>query len=363
MNSKIIIAAAFLIFFFAGSSLCLPKLSTKGISLEVTAISGKTGNVEKENKDTKVSGTIFFQYYKPIQNPSSTSKNGFDLTRVYVDLKKKLDKNASVRLTFDAGRIDSSLDPSSKSQTLFNYIKFAYADLPLIQKSNNNFNLRIGLQPTAWTGWVESFWAHRYIAKVLGDNEGLLNTADFGIGAYGKVAFPFINEIEFNSTLLNGGGFKKAENNSAKDISLRLNSIIFNSDNLGTVSIGALVNMKDQLSSAATASQLNGLLAAFSNKTYGNIYGEYLSNSKISGYSIAGFVYPSPNIFSNISFIGRIDFYDPDSTVTNDQINRTILGAAYDFGKNVQIAFDIQNKTIGSGNLESLAYIQSMISF
>ena len=191
----------------------------------------------------------------------------------------------------------------------------------------------------------------------------MLQTADFGIGAFGKITLPVIRELEYHATLLNGGGFKKADNNSSKDIALRLNTNIYSSDSLGSISAGAFINMKDQFTNASTNAQHKGILLALTNKTYGNIYGEYLTASSISGYSFGGFIYPFQKLLPQISLIGRIDYYDPDTTAANDQIGRSILGAAYDSGKNVQIAFDVSNKTIGSGNTESLAFMQSIISF
>lgn len=344
-----------------------PAVQTMDYTAEIKALNERLDKAEKKNDDLKVSGEVFFQYQKGVLN--STINNGFDITRAYVNLNKNLDAGASIKLTLDAARLDQTIDPAGKSQQLNEFLKYAYFELPVgipatFMNLSSTLRLRAGLQPTVWISWVDKIWAHRYIAKTFTDNEGLFSSSDFGIGAMGSFIFPYGSKsVEYHATFTNGTGYKKPEDNSAKDIALRLNSDIMDIENVGTVTVGALFSMKDQFAIAAMNTKQAGMLVALQNKKSGKAYIEYIRGTNVNGYSVGGFVYPVPDLAKGFSLIARADNYDPNMGIANDEIKRLIAGAAYDWGKNIQLAFDIQDKTVGNGITEHMAYLHSIATF
>src|SRR3989339_794884 len=121
-----------------------------------------------EPKELKVGATIYFRWQKYLQNGGS-AVNNFDLDRAYIDFRKEMDKGATGRLTLDISRI-----PGASKQNLFDYIKYAYVEMPL-----GMTNLKLGLQQTVWIDWADKLLNLRWIAKSLIDNEGVMSSADF----------------------------------------------------------------------------------------------------------------------------------------------------------------------------------------
>ncbi|MFA5035410.1 MAG: hypothetical protein WC500_06500, partial [Candidatus Margulisiibacteriota bacterium] len=91
--------------------------------------------VKSDNGDAKVGSVVFFQWQKYTQNAGASNYNNFDVTRAYLDFKKKLDGGASARVTLDVRRLDTTAvggtDPNKKTQNLFDYLKYAYIEKPV----------------------------------------------------------------------------------------------------------------------------------------------------------------------------------------------------------------------------------------
>jgi len=318
---------------------------------EVKAEAAKK-EIEKK-PETSVGGVIFFRWQKGLQN--ATLPNNFDVERAYLDFKRDLDANANVRVTLDVARLDTSkLDTSKKSQQLFDYLKYAYVDL---KEALPSLNLRLGLQPTYWIDFVDKILGIRYVAKNLTDNEGVLTSADFGVGGLGKFNLAGLPAVEYQATVLNGTGYKAAETDGAKTVGLRLNSEIYPEV---TVALGSQV----PVSSSGTGNKVINALAAYKTKASA-AYFEYLYGTGISGYSLGG-IY---EILSGIKIFGRLDNYDPDRSVANNQIDRQLAGVSYDWGKNVKLALDYQSASYGSaassnaGKTVSYIYLHTLVVF
>lgn len=312
-------------------------------------LKGQIDKVEKEDKkEPKVSGVIYFSWDKPVEH-SSSGFNKFGIHRIYLNFKQKLDAGASMRVTLDAG-----------SSTL---LKYAYFELPLLNASPEfpmDLMAKIGLQHTPWIDWVQGFWGNRYIAKVLLDNEGVASSADFGAGAHGAVTLGGMPALRYHGLVFNGTGYKGSETDAEKHAALRADIDLWENGKDGVLTLGTYGRFEDILggSGSATKNKQAVVLVGYKSKQYGNVYGEYLYGSKsgkgISGYSVGGFVYPFCNMeremepLKHVALIGRFDSYNPDRSKSNDQTERLIYGASYDWGKNVKIAADVQQKTKSS---------------
>lgn len=317
---------------------------------EIEKLKAKIDKPQPPADDIKVSGLLWFSFAGPLQN--SAILNNFDVTRAYLTIKKGL-QGADLQITLDAARNGSA----TSTQNLYNFLKYAFVEVPA-----GDQKLRFGLQQTVWISWAEKFWGNTFIAKNFVDIEGLMSSADFGLGALGKINIGRLPEVEFHATLVNGPGFKSAENNQGKDASLRLNSTLFENDGIGALSAGGFVSLKDLTFSGGGGAKLAGLLLGLKNKIYGNVYGEYIRGTNISGYSAGGF-YRFRQAIPGLALLARIDNYDPDLSISNDEIKRLVYGISCDMTKDITIAFDTQDKTVGTGLTERIGYLHSQIAF
>jgi hypothetical protein len=204
--------------------------------------------------------------------------------------------------------------------------------------------------------------------KQFVDNEGIMSSADLGLGVAGKVTLsPTLPEVEYQATVLNGTGYKSTEANNAKDIGLRLSSDIYQNENVGTVVLGCYGNLKDSLDNTAASTQQVGYLLALKNETWGNlylegVYGKTVTKSSINGISIGGFL-NLPKECLPLTLVTRFDNYDPDGNVANDLKSKTLWGVVYKYSEAVRIAYDVQTTQTGAGALSRTAYLHSMITF
>jgi len=335
-----------------------------------TAISNLKAQVDKlasDNSDIKVGSVIFFRWQKYLSN-GGTNVNNFDIDRAYLDFKKKLDWGASARVTLDVARISTSLDTTKSTQNLFDYLKYAYVELPFNVSLLSQFvpfsaSAKIGLQHTVWIDWADKMLNLRYIAKSLTDNEGAMTSADFGVGLTGKISPLNMPEVEYHATLLNGSGYKAVDADGKKNIALRLNSTIFNSP-LGGVILGVFGSLNGATPSNLTGdTNQDGAMLGLKSDSY-TFYGELLNGTGIKGYSVGG-IY---EVLPGFKAFARTDEYDPNFNKANDQIDRVFYGMTYDWGKDVKFSVDVQNATGGSaastsaGKTTSVLYVHSMVT-
>ena len=335
----------------------------------IAELKGQLDAVKADNSDAKVSGTIRFDFTKGIALNTSNPYNKFDISRAYLDFKKKLGAGASARVTLDVARISGA-----SSQSLFDYLKYAYVDLPVDVPSSMQvipFSLtaKMGLQHTCWIDWSGKMWRFENILKAYSDvnKNSIGSSADFGLGAAGKFTLPMMPEIEYHATVLNGQGYAKAEADSAKDIAMRLNSDIANTA-AGTVVLGGYVGVKNGLFQNSTTAQStqSGFLLGLKNGDFGNVYVEYQndqkSNKPVNGYSIGGFIYPAKGTIP-AGLLARYDMYDADTNTANNEVKTTVLGAFYDWGKDVTISVELTSSQTGTATEQKVAALRSEVRF
>jgi hypothetical protein len=308
--------------------------------------------VKNDNGDAKVGGLIRFEWTKRLEPASATAYNQFDIKRAYLDFKKKLAAGASARVTLDVARISGAT-----KQNLFDYIKYAYVDLPITVPAGMPVSLTgiMGLQHTPWIDWSGKIWRFENIRSTFADahKNSIGSSADFGLGAKGQLSFSGMPAIDYHATVLNGAGYANAENNSAKDIALRLNSDLLKTD-LGT-------------NAGSTESTQAGFLIALKNADYGNVYLETQTDTKsgknVNGYSIGGFLYPAPELLPGTGLLARYDMYDADTSRTDRQTKTTVVGAFYDWGKNVCLSLDLTSSQVQTAAETKTAALRAQVNF
>ena len=330
----------------------------------LSALKSQIEKVSSDNKDAKVGGVVFFRWQKYVTN-GGTNVNNFGVDRAYLDFKKKLSGDANVRVTLDVRQLGSD-----STKNLYYYLKYAYVELPvgipsLLQPIPYTLTAKIGLQHTAWVDWADKMFNLRWIAKSLVDNEGVMSSSDFGLGATGKISVANMPDIEYHGTLLNGSGYSNSESDGGKDIGLRLNSTLLQNEMVGDLVVGAWQNIHGATKSDITGTtRQGGLMAGLKNDIY-TVYGEYLGGTNISGASIGG----KCQVYGPLTAFARVDNYDPDTTKANNKLDRSFYGVIYDYSKDVKFSADMQNVTGGSsastskGVTTSVLYLHSMIAF
>ncbi|OGC14496.1 hypothetical protein A3J90_03845 [candidate division WOR-1 bacterium RIFOXYC2_FULL_37_10] len=319
------------------------------MNLAITHLKSQIDSVKKDNNDAKLSSEIHFNWVN-----TGAGATGFDVTRAYINIKKKLDWNASARITLDVARLSTSVDTQNRNQQLSDYLKYAYVEIPLGISSSIFPNLtgKVGLQHTVWIDWADKMFGMRFIAKSLVDNEGIMSSADFGLGALGKISVSGLPEIEYHTTLINGSGYKSAEVNTSKDFGVRLNSTVYENEKTGNIIIGLFGNIRgiDTNDTDGTSRQVGSMVGLKNNM--GTIYGEYVYGTGISGYSI-GYRYA---FYPRYTLFARLDNYDPNRSVSNDQTDRVFYGIAYKAGDNIDFAIDAQSQTRANATTTALYF-------
>ena len=350
----------------------------------LTTLKNDLEKVKADNSDTKVGGALFFRWQKYTQN-GGTNVNNFDVDRAYLDFKKKLDWGANVRVTLDVARLlttttvakgsaGETVTANSSTQQFFDYLKYAYVEMPLnvsaLQVVPWDLTAKIGLQHTAWIDWADKILNLRYVAKSLLDNEGVMSSADFGIGGWGKVSLMGLPDIEYQGTVLNGTGYKAAENDSKKAMAMRVNTTAYDAGDNGKVIVGAMVNAEGLNSSLdPSTSNKQGAFELAYKHDLGAANFEYVtgshSNKKIGGSSIGGIfnVGTALNFLPNLNVFARVDNYDPDTNAANNEIARTFYGVTYDWGKDIKLALDQQTAKTGSGAQTAIMYLHTSVTF
>jgi len=333
----------------------------------LTELKNQLEKVKADNSDAKVSTQVFFQWQRYNMGGSATKVDNFDVSRAYLDIKKKIDGDANARLTFDVSRI-----AGASKQNLFSYLKYAYVEMPVnvsgAQFIPFNLTAKIGLQHTVWIDWADKMLGLRFIVKSLVDNEGIMSSSDFGVGAIGKFTLGSMPEMEYQTTILNGTGYATNESDANKAFGLRLNSTLWSDDNLGKVILGVYGNI-DSLGmdlNPSSSTKQAGLGLGYQHDL-GKVFCEYLKGSKsaksIMGYSVGG-VFNIGGMWGNFNgynLFARADYYDPNANVNNDENKKTYYGATYDWTKDLKLALDIQNSQTGNGAVTSIVSFNTSI--
>lgn len=304
---------------------------------------------EKFGKGATVNGEVFFSYLiKDLKSPSS-SVNAFDVSRVYIDVKKSLSRNASARVTTDVLR-------ETTAKQLDFYLKYAYFSLddlgvPYIGLQNAIF----GQQATHWIDFMQKYWRFRYVAKTLTDHYSLFSSADIGIGLKGAWNFsalqiPGLPNLEYHAILVNGEGYKAGESSSnpGKDLAVTLKTtpLWFDVKDLVTVAIGGMIEdiSLSKFDFSAPKKDFTAMLAyEFTRHGEGVVFAEYAcQDASTYGASLGGQI----GLIADVNLLVRYDSYKKAKV---DYI-QYIGGLEYLWGSNIRLALDYQHELKGSAD-------------
>jgi hypothetical protein len=177
----------------------------------------------KEEKKAKAwherytpSARMFAEYMIDLA-PANTGSNGsaFDITRVYIELKGKIDDdgNAEFRYTQDVARRSLLKTPTSSDAYIGTNLKYAYVDF---KKLIDGVKITFGQHARPWGDNEDKFRGTRYITTNLLDFYKYEGSTDLGASISSKG-----ESSNWHFMIGNGEGDKKPEDSRLKDFYFR----------------------------------------------------------------------------------------------------------------------------------------------
>jgi hypothetical protein len=283
-------------------------------------------------------------------NGVTTARNrGFAVDRFYLWVSYQIDDIWSTKIVTDINNEQGRTGTPSLKRNMNVFLKNAFVQGTFSPEAV----VWIGLAGTPWIPYEEKFWGHRHVTNTYVDGYAYDDSADFGVGMHGKIADGM---FEYNTAVVNGGGYSKPNKSDAIDFNGRLTvrpvtgldiSGGYRQGDRGTKTFGV----------AGTKSKLiQGLVSYGIDRA--RLTGGYIRNSKETaaietinkGFDVYGWV----KLVDNFGAFARYD--DEKQTVTGNAVEqkmtRYIGGIDYIYNKIVRfsLAFDHQKKT-NSGNV------------
>jgi hypothetical protein len=295
-----------------------------------------------------MSGLIFTNYsYSPKGGADWPSMNKFDFDRVYLTAKSTLTEEWKVQVTTDIFRTSNV-----GSGAYYNGLSFRLKFALLEYTPDPAWSIKAGAIPNVWTGFSESLWKYRGIAKVPTDKNGYFSTADLGISA----AYSLPNKVgELTASILNGNNFENPDTNRFKDIGVRASLAPFGENPaLKSLVFGAHCYLGSNGTPGGPALERNrfgGIVGYSYSVISANIEYDIKQetpvnpNVKVSGnlLSVFGEVRsPAEGWWGKLAAVWRVDLVEPNVDVTGDKTTFVIAGLSYKINDKVMLVLDQQ---------------------
>jgi hypothetical protein len=307
--------------------------------------------------ETKISGKIYadFTSTSQIRAGLKSTQQGINLTRTYLQAKNQLDDVWTV--TF---KVDSLTDGTVASKNQRVYVKEAQ----LSGHFSDAANVKIGLIGTPWIGHEEHMFKHRYIVNGYADTQHYDDSADLGLGVYGKVAD---NMMDYSVAIVNGGGYSHLKTVASQDINARVG---FLSNGL-TVDLGYRGGYRgtktkvNNVTSVGTKSTLTQAMVTYGIDNDFRVGGVYAKNKKgtvtTKGYSLWGWM----NFNDNFGAFAKYE-NTKSSTVGSSNEKRSVISLDYNASKNVNISLaykETKNVKFIAGNKDTQVGVFTQFKF
>ncbi len=285
--------------------------------------------------DMKINGDTHFKY-----NFVDADNNAFELSRAYFSIQKKVNDQISYKFQTDVG--------TGAASAYSVYLKNAKLDW-----KTKLGKFTFGLQGMNMFGVQEATWDYRFIEKSPMDLYKYSSSADLGIGWEKKFGI-----LTPSVMLTDGNGYKKAEDDQYKKLSLRL---LYGESKLKKgLNAGVVVSTESEDYATATSTETGNTLVVggFAGFATGGLRfgGEFdMKSEKMAadknGQLIS--VYGNYKVNDKLSGFGRFDIVDPDTDTEKDGTNYLILGLSYQPEKVFYIAPNLKMKMPETGESET----------
>ena len=170
-------------------------MSTKKLSFIILVFFLSINIYTQDTNKGDIFSTIFWNYNTDLSS-GATKKNSFEVKRVYLGYKFKINDKISSKVTFDIGK-------NSAGSNYTAFLKTAQIDWSL----KNNFKLSFGMIGNKQFKYQESIWGYRYMYKTFQDENKFGSSADLGVNGEIKVS----ENLKINLFVLNGEGYKNIQ--------------------------------------------------------------------------------------------------------------------------------------------------------
>ena len=170
-------------------------MNTKKLSFTILIIFFSLNIYTQDTNKGDIFSTIFWNYNTDLSSEAS-KKNSFEVKRVYLGYKFKIDDKISAKVTFDIGKNSAGSDYTT-------FLKTAQIDWSL----KDNFKLSFGMIGNKQFKYQESIWGYRYLYKTFQDENKFGSSADLGVNGEIKVS----KNLKMNLFMLNGEGYKNIQ--------------------------------------------------------------------------------------------------------------------------------------------------------
>ena len=170
-------------------------MNTKKLSFIILIIFFSLNIYTQDTNKGDIFSTIFWNYSTDLSSEAS-KKNSFELKRVYLGYKFKIDDKISAKVTFDIGKNSAGSDYTA-------FLKTAQIDWSL----KDNFKISFGMIGNKQFKYQESIWGYRYMYKTFQDENKFGSSADLGLNGEIKVS----ENLKMNLFILNGEGYKNIQ--------------------------------------------------------------------------------------------------------------------------------------------------------
>ena len=170
-------------------------MNTRKLSFTILVIFFSLNIYTQDTNKGDIFSTIFWNYNTDLSSEAS-KKNSFEVKRVYLGYKFKIDDKISAKVTFDIGKNSAGSDYTA-------FLKTAQIDWSL----KDNFKLSFGMIGNKQFKYQESIWGYRYLYKTFQDENKFGSSADLGVNGEIKVS----KNLKMNLFMLNGEGYKNIQ--------------------------------------------------------------------------------------------------------------------------------------------------------
>ena len=187
---------------------------------EAKAAVAKTSKATEWAANTKVGGTVFFNfsnvYGEQVDGKGNYTKNvgngtGVYVKRVYLSVDHKFNDVFSTNITADASNVIGSTSQYANTAALNTsapavvgkglYLKFAY----LQAKIDPALIVRVGSADMPWIPFIDGKTGMRYIENDLTDRTSFGNSADWGVHVLGDLG----KYLSYQVSVVDGAGYRK----------------------------------------------------------------------------------------------------------------------------------------------------------
>ena len=245
--------------------------------------------------------------------------NEFDIDRVYLTSKVKMNDTVSARITTDVGRTND------KKLELF--IKYAYLQV----KATDDIKLQFGAAGTAYVGMYDKFWGHRWLAKSFTDQEKILDSADLGVHASGAHADGLVS---WGAAVVNGAGYGNPEDDASKAAQARLTVDPLKSG--GEMSLPFTVFASKDVYTFEGEEGTTTLVGSVGfDHDVVTVWGEYVTtdDGDINGAGLSATLVGKVKDVADV--VVRYDSWDPDTEIEEDAHTVLRAGVTHDFAKKI----------------------------